>query len=94
VTTSRSTKYFIYILKSNDGRFYTGYTTDLARRMKQHRTGAGAKFTRGFGFGKLLYHEKYRTRSKAMRREAEIKGLSRSEKEALIAPIKGTRPNS
>lgn len=75
--------YFVYILQSHDGRYYTGYTTDLERRMEQHRFGKGAKFTRSFGFKKLLYHEKHRTRSKAMKREAEIKSWSRDEKEAL-----------
>lgn len=77
-------KYFVYILQSANGKYYVGYTTDLARRMKQHQNGTGAKFTRGFGFSKLLYHEKYRTQSKAMKREAEIKSWSREKKKELI----------
>ena len=77
--------YFVYILQSRDGKYYVGYTTDLDRRMKEHRTGKGSKFVRGFGFKKLLYHEKYRSRSKAMKREAEIKGWSRIQKKALIS---------
>lgn len=76
--------HFVYILESKDGRYYAGYTTDLQRRMAQHRNGTGAKFTRSFGVNKLLYHEKLKTRSKAMKREAEIKSWSRKEKEALI----------
>ncbi len=76
--------YFVYILQVSNGKYYTGYTADLERRMKQHRSGNGSKFIRAFGFGKLLYHEKYRSKSKALKREAEIKGWSREEKENLI----------
>jgi putative endonuclease len=77
-------KHFVYILQSSDGKYYTGYTTDLKRRMDEHQSGKGAKFTRGFGFKKLLYHEEYPTRSEAMKREAELKRLSRDEKDSLI----------
>jgi len=76
--------HFVYILQSADGKYYTGYTTDLERRMKEHKNGTGAKFTRGFGFKKLLYHEEYKTKSEAMKREAELKQLSRPEKQSLI----------
>lgn len=76
--------HFTYILQSTDGRYYTGYTTNLEQRMKSHQEGKGSKFIRGFGFGKLLYHETYSTKSEAMKREAEIKRLSRAEKEKLI----------
>jgi putative endonuclease len=76
--------HYVYLLESSDGKYYTGYTTDLERRMEQHRSGKGAKFTRGFGFKKLLYSETYRTKSKAMKREAEIKSWNRTEKKALI----------
>ncbi len=76
-------KHYVYILESSDGKYYTGYTTDLERRMKMHQNGTGAKFTRGFGFERLLYHEIHPTKSKAMRREAEIKRWSRGKKERL-----------
>lgn len=78
--------HFIYILESKDGRYYTGYTTDLKRRMDKHKKGTGAKFTRGFGFKKLLYHETHSTKSLALKREAEIKGMTRQGKKALILP--------
>ena len=78
------TNYFVYILQSSDGKYYVGYTTDLERRMEQHQTGRGAKFVKGFGFEKLLYHEEYPTKSKALKREAQLKGWSRAQKEALI----------
>ncbi len=76
--------HFIYILQSNDGRYYTGYTTDLERRLKEHKVGEGAKFTRSFGAKKILYHESFKDKSSALKREAEIKRLSRDEKEILI----------
>ncbi len=76
--------HFVYILQSNDGKYYTGYTTDLARRMAAHKSGKGAKFTRAFGFKKLLYHETHPTKSAALKREAELKKLTRIEKSALI----------
>lgn len=76
--------HFVYILQSGDGKYYTGYTTDLNRRMEAHKSGKGAKFTRAFGFRKLLYHEVHPTRSAALKREAQLKKLSRSEKCALV----------
>ncbi len=76
--------HFVYILQSADDRYYVGYTTDLARRMQQHQTGKGAKFVRSFGFARLLYHETFATKSKALRREAELKQKTRAEKSALI----------
>ncbi|MDO8494380.1 MAG: GIY-YIG nuclease family protein [Deltaproteobacteria bacterium] len=79
------TSHYVYILQSKDGKFYTGYTTDLARRMKQHKNGKGAKFTRSFGFRKLLYHERLATRSAALKREAAIKTLTRLEKKGLFS---------
>lgn len=77
-------QYFVYILKSRDGRFYTGYTTDLDRRFKEHQSGSGSKFTQSFGAKKILYHEIFSSKSKALKREAQIKNWTRAEKEALI----------
>lgn len=76
--------HFVYILQSADGKYYAGYTTDLNRRMEAHKSGKGAKFTRAFGFRKLLYHEVHPTKSAALKREAQLKKLSRSEKHTLI----------
>ncbi len=76
--------YYVYILRSSNDKYYVGYTTNLNRRMKQHQNGTGSKFIRGFGFGKLLYHETYPTKSEALKREAHLKGWSRAEKEALL----------
>ena len=77
-------KFFVYILECADGRYYTGYTSNLERRMKEHAAGRGCSFTTGFGFSKLLYSETHSEKSAAMKREAAIKKLSRAKKVALI----------
>lgn len=77
-------QHFVYMLQSWDGRFYTGYTTDLARRLTQHQQGRGAKFTRSFGAKKIIYHEVLANKSLALKREAQIKSLTRQQKEILI----------
>ena len=59
-------------------------TNDVQRRVKQHRTGRGARFTRIFGFKKLLYHIEFPTQSEAMKREAEIKRWPRAKKILLV----------
>ena len=75
----------VYILRCGDGTLYTGITNDLPRRLAAHRSGKGAKYTRGRGPLALLYAEEQPDRSTASRREAAIKALSREEKEALAA---------
>lgn len=80
-----SKKHFIYILQSGDGRLYTGYTTNIARRLLQHQTGLGAKFTRAFGAKEILYQEVFPNKSSALKREALIKSWPRGKKLALIA---------
>ncbi|TYT63676.1 GIY-YIG nuclease family protein [Natrialba swarupiae] len=74
----------VYVLECADETFYTGYTTDLERRVAEHDAGEGAKYTRGRTPVELRYHERYDSRSRAMSREYEIKQLSRGEKERLI----------
>lgn len=82
-SSPRKKGHFVYVIECMDGRFYTGYTNNLQKRMLAHTEGKGAKFTRSFGFKKMLYNEAYHTKSRAMKREAEIKSLTRSEKEKL-----------
>lgn len=79
--------HFVYILQSSDGRYYTGYTTDLERRLKEHQNGSGGKFTRSFGAEKILYHETYSTKSEALKRELQLKSWTRAEKEALLKRV-------
>lgn len=77
-------KHYTYIVECADGTYYTGYTTDIGRRVKEHNQGIGAKYTRGRRPVTLLYYEEYSSKSKAMKREYEIKELKKSEKEKLI----------
>ena len=76
--------YFVYILKCKDGTLYTGITTDVERRVKEHKAGKGAYYTKWKGVRKLLYSEPAVDRSNATKREAEIKRWSREKKLLLI----------
>lgn len=76
----------MYVIRCGDGTLYTGVTTDLARRLRQHSTGRGAKYTRGRGKVRLHYREAFRTKGGALSREWEIKRLSRAEKLRLRRP--------
>jgi len=76
--------HYVYVLECADGSLYTGYTTDVERRVAEHDAGEGAKYTRGRTPVELVHVEEYGTRSAAMSREHEIKALSRREKERLV----------
>lgn len=76
--------WFLYILRCKDGSLYTGITTDVAKRLEAHRSGKGAKYTRGRGPLELLYQEECGTHSQALKREYAVKNLTRQEKEQLI----------
>ncbi|MFW5976767.1 MAG: GIY-YIG nuclease family protein [Bacillota bacterium] len=76
--------HYVYIVECDDGTYYTGYTTEITRRIKEHNRGEGAKYTRGRLPVSLVYKEKYRDKSKAMQREYAIKSLTRKDKENLI----------
>jgi len=76
--------YFVYLLECNDGSIYTGITTDVKRRFQEHRDGKGGHYTRARGAVKILYTERYTTRSRALIREAQIKKMRRDKKLMLI----------
>lgn len=78
--------HFFYVLYCADKTFYAGYTTELARREAEHNTGKGAKYTRPRHRRpvKLVYAERYPTRSQAMKQEAAFKRLTRRQKEAFL----------
>jgi putative endonuclease len=76
--------HYVYVLECVDGTYYTGYTTDVERRVAEHEAGEGAKYTRGRTPVELRHVERYETRSAAMSREHEIKSLSRRAKERLV----------
>ncbi len=75
---------YTYIVQCSDGTFYTGWTNDIKKRGLTHNAGKGAKYTRSRTPVKLVYLEQSESKEKAMRREAQIKRLSRYEKEQLI----------
>lgn len=74
----------LYILRCGDGSLYTGITTDVGKRLETHRSGKGAKYTRGRGPLELVYSEDCGDHSAALKREMEIKALTKTQKEALI----------
>jgi putative endonuclease len=76
--------HYVYVLECADDSYYTGYTTDVERRVAEHDAGEGAKYTRGRTPVDLVHVETYETRSAAMRREHEIKSLSRRAKDSLV----------
>ena len=75
---------YTYVVKCSDGSLYTGWTTDVTRRVKEHNEGKGAKYTKSRRPVELVYYEAFETKQDAMKREYAIKQLSREEKEKLI----------
>ena len=75
----------LYILRCKDGTLYTGIAVDVDKRFAAHCAGKGAKYTRGRGPLQLLYREICGDHGTALRRELEVKALSRQGKEDLIA---------
>ncbi len=88
---NRYMPYFVYLLLCRDGSIYTGITTDLARRLTMHKTGKGGHYTRAHGAQKLIHSELFENRSKALKREAEIKSCPR-EKKLSLTQRKQKRP--
>jgi putative endonuclease len=76
--------HYVYVLECADGTYYTGYTTDVERRVAEHDAGDGAKYTRGRTPVSLVHVESYDSRSVAMSREHEVKSYSRARKERLV----------
>jgi len=82
--------YFVYILECGDRSLYTGITTDLARRLTQHKSGLASHYTSSKKAKKFVYSEKHKDRSSALKREAEIKSWHRTKKLTLIR-LRGRR---
>jgi putative endonuclease len=76
--------WFVYVLECGKGELYTGCTNDVAKRVRAHGAGVASRYTRSRLPVSLVYSEKCTDRSSALRREAEIKRMSRSEKLVLI----------
>ena len=80
----RAGNWWVYILRCGDGTLYTGIALDVAARLAQHRSGKGARYTRGREPLELVYQEASSSRSCASRREAAIKRRPRAWKLALV----------
>lgn len=76
--------WYLYIVECRDRSLYTGITDDVSRRISMHNAGKGAKYTRGRGPVILRYQESCASHGDALRRELEVKRMSRQEKLALI----------
>lgn len=76
---------YTYILRCADGTLYTGWTTNLERRLRTHLAGKASRYTRTRLPVSLAYHEEHSTRRKARRREAAIRRLPRRKKLELIS---------
>ena len=75
---------YVYIIKCKVNSLYTGWTNNLERRFKAHTEGKGAKYTRGRGPLELVYFEEFDDKVEAMKREYEIKKMSRKNKLDMI----------
>lgn len=81
--------WFVYIVRCADETLYTGISTDVDRRAKAHSAGSGAKYTRSRAPVTVVYREPCPDKSAALRREIEIKKLTRKEKRALLETQNG-----
>jgi putative endonuclease len=81
--------HYVYVLACADDTYYTGYTTDVERRVAEHDAGEGAKYTRGRAPVELVHVETFEGRSPALEREHEIKQLDRAAKERLVESGEG-----
>ncbi len=79
-----SKTWFLYVVRCADGSLYTGITTDVARRTKQHNAGTASRYTRSRLPVVLVYQESQSNRSAALKRELAVKAMSREKKESLI----------
>ena len=76
--------YYVYIVECADGTYYTGWTTDVARRLGLHNSSRGAKYVRGRHPVELVYVEEHSSYRQALRAECSIKKLTRAQKRQLV----------
>ena len=81
---SKEGSWCVYILKCSDNTYYTGITNNIKRRIQQHETNKGAKYTKGRGPFSLVYQNNCKNRSEASQKEYAIKKLTLTEKITLI----------
>lgn len=76
--------HYVYLVECADKTLYCGYTNNLEKRIASHNSGNGAKYTKGRKPVKLVHFEKFKSKSKALKRELKIKKFSREEKKKLF----------
>lgn len=81
-------KHYAYMLRCKDNSIYSGYTTDLEKRLETHNSGMGAKYTRARRPVKLVYFEEFEDKKEAMKREWQFKQYTHIEKEKIIKNFK------
>ncbi|WP_214829951.1 GIY-YIG nuclease family protein [Exiguobacterium algae] len=77
-------KHYTYIVECSDGTYYTGYTTDIEKRLSAHNAGKGAKYTKPRLPVRLCYVKSFPTKREAMQYEWSVKQLTRAQKEQLM----------
>lgn len=77
--------WFVYILLCSDGSFYTGSTNNVEKRFKDHVLGRGARYTKSHKPLKVIYREKFDSKSDTFKREVQIKKMTKTQKESLIS---------
>lgn len=90
--TDTKNYWYVYMLRCSDESFYTGITNNVAKRLKEHNTGNGAKYTKGRRPVNLVYRERQANQSLALKREAQIKKWRKPNKEKLIGGFPRLRP--
>jgi putative endonuclease len=80
-------EYWVYIMASQSGTLYTGVTSDLERRVWEHKTGATGGFTKRYGCNRLVYFESTGEAYQAIQREKQVKAWTRAKREALIRTL-------
>ena len=76
--------HYVYVVRCADSSLYTGYTTDVERRVIMHNQGKGARYTRARLPVALVHQETFASKEEALRREYELKQLTRKQKQQLI----------
>lgn len=76
--------YYVYIIKCEDNSLYTGITNDIKRRFSEHKNKIGGHYTASHNVKKIVYTEKFETKGKALKREAQIKTWTHKKKLELI----------
>ncbi|MGE5047597.1 MAG: GIY-YIG nuclease family protein [Deltaproteobacteria bacterium] len=88
VRHAAAVRWCVYLLRCGDGTLYAGITNDLSKRLGAHRSGRGARYTRGRGPLTLVHQEPARSKSAALRREHQLKRMRRREKLAFLDSLR------